>query len=72
LYFQVAILAGGDDVAFDQRKIQPDRLPIVDTVTFDIYVAAHHADADDARFHVVVVGLIIVGEGSDWNGEKGE
>jgi len=44
----------------------------VDTVTFDIYVAAHHADADDACFHVVVVGLIIVGESSDGNGEKGE
>ena len=69
MYFEVAVLAGGNSVAFHQRIIQPGGFEILVAVALQVDLAAEQADADDASFHVVIVVLIIVlGAGYGWNG----
>jgi hypothetical protein len=72
LYFDPAVLAGSNSVAFDDWVVQPDELPLLAAVTLQVYLADHQADTDDAGLDVVVVRLVVVlGAGGDSYGEKG-
>ncbi len=64
LDLEQAAFAGGDGIAFDQRIIEPDRLPILVAVALQINFAADQTDASDASFDVIIViRLIVVGAG---------
>ena len=72
LNLETSIVVSGDGIALDERIIQTEWFPILVAVTFQINVAAHQANADDASLYVVIVFIIIIGAGSDCYGEKGE
>jgi hypothetical protein len=74
LNLETAIVICSDGVALDERIVQPEWFPILVAVTFQVNLAADQADADDARFYVVVVVsiIVIVGAGDFWNGEESE
>ena len=72
LNLETAIIVSGDGIALDERIIQTEWFPILVAVAFQINVAAHQANADDASLYVVIVFIIIVGAGSNCYGEKGE
>jgi hypothetical protein len=67
LNLDTAIVDCGNGIALDQRIIQPECFPILVAVAFQISLAADQADADDARFYVIVVVGIIVIAGADGN-----
>jgi hypothetical protein len=60
LYFEVTVDGSRDSVAFDERIVQFGRFPIITVVPFQADFAVKHADAYDASFHVVIVGIIVV------------
>jgi hypothetical protein len=72
LNLEAAVVVGGDGIALDERIIQPEWFPILVAVPFQINLAADQADADDTRFYVVIVFIVVVGAGSNCYGEEGE
>jgi hypothetical protein len=73
LYFEFAIGGCADCVAFDERIVQLGGFPILTVAAFQVNLAVEHADACDASFDIVIVGVIVV-VGADYDGskEKGE
>jgi hypothetical protein len=67
LYFEFAIGGRANCVAFDEGIVQLGRFPILIVAAFQVNLAFEHADADDASFHVVIVGIVIV-IGADCDG----
>jgi hypothetical protein len=72
LDLEPAVFAGRDGIAFDNRIIEPGALPVGVAVTFEISVAGDVADAHDASFHVVIIGLVVVVGGAGGNGDREE
>jgi hypothetical protein len=66
LYFEFAIGRRANCVAFDERIVQLGCFPILAVAAFQVNLTFKHADAHDASFHVVIVGIVIVvGAGGD-------
>lgn len=71
LQFEPAVFRGSEGVAFDDRVIQLNAFPVFAVGSLYVRLARDQADADDARFNVVIVRLIVVvgGAGGDGDGE---
>jgi hypothetical protein len=69
LYLHPAVFVGRNRVAFDQRVIQARAFPILVAFAFETHVPADQADAHDAIFDVVIIGLVVVVEGAGSYGD---